>query len=82
VIALDALKQEIMANIDTLTGKILSFKMEDIENRLSDSHLFYYTINRFKDNDGKEYKILSTVTIAQDVDVKESGQLIKKTFKP
>lgn len=54
-----------MANIDTLTGKILNVNLDEVEHSLDEGHLFDYAINRFRDEKGNEYKIMTTITIAQ-----------------
>ena len=57
-------KQKIIANIDTLAGKVLSTNTDEMEDKLNDGHLFEFIVNRFRDENGNEYKIMSTITIA------------------
>ena len=68
---LDQVKQKIVSNIDNLRGMLLSFKKEEIEDALNKGHLFQYKVDRLRDDEGKEYTILASLTITQDNKVKE-----------
>ena len=71
---MDPFKQRIISNIDNLKNIVLSFKKEEIEDALSDGHLFHYRIDKVR-SDGTEYTILTTVTVTRNDKIKEKPLL-------
>jgi hypothetical protein len=71
---LDQFKQKIISNIDNLRAVVSGFEKEEIEDALNDGHLFHYKIDRLQ-NGGKEYTILTTITVSQNDKLKETPLL-------
>jgi len=53
---------------------VSGFEKEEIEEALSDGHLFHYKIEMLR-NGGKEYTILTTITVTQNDKLKEKPLL-------
>jgi hypothetical protein len=71
---LDPFKQRIISNIDNLRDVVSGFEKEEIEDALNDGHLFHYKIDKLR-NGGKEYTILTTITVTQNEKVKDKPLL-------
>jgi len=72
---LDPFKQRIISNIDNLRAIVSGFEKEEIEDALSDGHLFHYKIDKLRSG-GKEYTILTTITVTQNDKIKEKPLLM------
>lgn len=72
---MDPFKQRIISNIDNLRAIVSGFEKEEIEDALSDGHLFHYKIDKLRSG-GKEYTILTTITVTQNDKIKEKPLLM------
>ncbi len=71
---MDPFKQKIISNIDNLRDAVSGFGPEEMDEALSDGHLFHYKIDKLWSG-GKEYTILTTITVAQVDKLKETPLL-------
>jgi hypothetical protein len=61
---LDLFKKRIISNINNLRDSVSGFEKEEIEDAISDGHLFHYKIDKLRNN-GNDYTILTTVTVTR-----------------
>ncbi len=71
---LDPFKQRIISNIDNLKEVVSDLEKDELEDALGDGHLFHYKIEKLR-NGGKEYTILTTITVTQNDKLKEKPLL-------
>ncbi len=74
---LESFKQSIISNIDNLKSSVSSFENKDIEGALNNGHLFHYKIEKIRNN-GKEYTILTTITVSMNDKAKERPPLMAR----
>ncbi len=74
---LNPFKQKIISNIDNLKDTVSGFEKKEIEGALSDGHLFHYKIEKLRSG-GKEYTILTTVTVTLNDKAKEKPILMNQ----